>query len=232
MTTKRKPFMRTNFTGEVAEACLIDPENGAARADLWRCVLGSTGVVYRPRWGLWAQDLCSDELAFAYERSPLPKAVPPSLGCVAPQSFDANVSRLLSQRSFFRRRCIAQNIIGSAPGSLPLKAAIDRVVSSLHEMKRAREASCLREYTPTKRDLAKNHSWTWLRTIWLTGPFALTVALREYVQREPSSSTLMGTFDAHKTGCLSSKRVNAAMASERPKYGSLGRDRPFLVASS
>ena len=96
-----------------------------------------------------------------------------------------------------------------------MKAAIDRVVSSLREMKRAREASCLREYTPTKRDLAKNHSWTWLRTIWLTGPFALTVALREYVQREPSSSTLMGTFDAHATGCLSSKRVNAAMASER-----------------
>ena len=86
-------------------------------------------------------------------------------------------------RSFFRRRCIAQNIIGSAPGSLPLKAAIDRVVSSLREMKSAREASCLQEYTPSKRDLAKNHSWTWLRTIWLTGPFALTVALREYVQR-------------------------------------------------
>ena len=113
-----------------------------------------------------------------------------------------------------------------------MKAAIDRVVSSLREMKRAREASCLREYTPTKRDLAKNHSWTWLRTIWLTGPFALTVALREYVQRHPAASTLMGTFDAHATGCLSSKRVNAAMASERPKYGSLGRDRPFLVASS
>ena len=88
----------------------------------------------------------------------------------------------LCQKSFFRRRCIAQNIIGSAPGSLPLKAAIDRVVSSLREMKRAREASCLREYTPTKRDLAKNHSWTWLRTIWLTGPFALTVALRDYVR--------------------------------------------------
>ena len=131
------------------------------------------------------QDLhkSEDELAFAYERSPLPKVVPPSLGCVAPQTFDVNVSRLLSSRSFFRRRCIAQNILGAAPGSLPLKAAIDRVVSSLREMKRAREASCLREYTPTKRDLAKNHSWTWLRTIWLTGPFALTVALREYVQR-------------------------------------------------
>ena len=113
-----------------------------------------------------------------------------------------------------------------------MKAAIDRVVSSLREMKRAREASCLQEYTPSKRDLAKNHSWTWLRTIWLTGPFALTVALREYVQREPSSSTLMGTFDAHATGCLSSKRVNAAMASERPKYGSLVKERPFLVASS
>ena len=131
-----------------------------------------------------AQDYIQQRtMAFAYERSPLPKAVPRSLGCVAPHSFDANVSRLLRSRSFFRRRCIAQNIIGSAPGSLPLKAAIDRVVSSLREMKRAREASCLREYTPTKRDLAKNHSWTWLRTIWLTGPFALTVALREYVQR-------------------------------------------------
>ena len=112
-----------------------------------------------------------------------------------------------------------------------MKAAIDRVVSSLREMKSAREASCLREYTPTKRDLAKNHSWTWLRTIWLTGPFALTVALRDYVQRHPASSLKMGTFDAHATGCLSSKRVNAAMASERPKYGSLVKERPFVVAS-
>ena len=113
-----------------------------------------------------------------------------------------------------------------------MKAAIDRVVSSLGEMKRAREASCLREFTPTKRDLAKNHSWTWLRTIWLTGPFALTVALREYVERHPASSLMMGTFDAHATGCLSSKKVNAAMASERPKYGSLVKERPFVVASS
>ena len=113
-----------------------------------------------------------------------------------------------------------------------MKAAIDRVVSALREMKSAREAVCLREYAPTKRDLAKNHSWTWLRTIWLTGPFALTVALREYVQKNTSASTRMGTFDAHKTGCLSSKRVNAAMASERPKYGSLGEERPFLVSSS
>ena len=113
-----------------------------------------------------------------------------------------------------------------------MKAAIDRVVSSLREMKRAREASCLQEYTPSKRDLAKNHSWTWLRTIWLTGPFALTVALREYVERHPASSKQMGTFDAHATGCLSSKKVNAAMASERPKYGSLVKERPFLVASS
>ena len=232
-------FMRTNFTGEVSEAYFsIDPENGAARADLWRyCVLY--------RYGGWYIDLdvgcrtplqdlhsAGDELAFAYERSPLPTAVPRSLGCVAPNSFDANVSRLLRSKSLFRRRCIAQNIIGSAPGSLPLKAAIDRVVSSLREMKTAREAVCLQEYTPSKRDLAKNHSWTWLRTIWLTGPFALTVALRDYVQRHPASSKQMGTFDAHATGCLSSKKVNAAMASERPKYGSLVKERPFVVASS
>jgi len=232
-------FMRTNFTGEVSRAYFsIDPENGAARADLWRyCVLY--------RYGGWYIDLdvgcrtplqdlhsAGDELAFAYERSPLPTAVPSSLSCVAPQTFDANVSRLLSQRSFFRRRCIAQNIIGSAPGSLALKAAIDRVVSSLREMKTAREAVCLQEYTPSKRDLAKNHSWTWLRTIWLTGPFALTVALREHVERHPASSKQMRTFDAHKTGCLSSKKVNAAMASERPKYGSLVKERPFVVASS
>ena len=232
-------FMRTNFTGEVADAYFsIDPENGAARADLWRyCVLWKFGGWYVDldvgcRTPLQDLHAAKDELAFAYERSPLPKAVPRSLGCVAPHSFDANVSRLLMSKSFFRRRCIAQNIIGSAPGSLPLKAAIDRVVSSLREMKSAREASCLQEYTPSKRDLAKNHSWTWLRTIWLTGPFALTVALREYVERHPASSLMMGTFDAHGTGCLSSKRVNAAMASERPKYGSLGRDRPFVVSSS
>jgi len=232
-------FMRTNVTGDVSRAYFsIDPENGAARADLWRyCVLY--------RYGGWYIDLdvgcrtplqdlhsAGDELAFAYERSVLPTAVPPSLGCVAPQTFDANVSRLLRSKSFFRRRCIAQNIIGSAPGSLPLKAAIDRVVSSLREMKTANEASCLQEYTPSKRDLAKNHSWTWLRTIWLTGPFALTVALRDYVQRHPASSKQMGTFDAHATGCLSSKKVNAAMASERPKYGSLVKERPFVVASS
>ena len=232
-------FMRTNVTGDVAKAYFsIDPENGAARADLWRyCVLY--------RYGGWYVDLdvgcraplrdlhsAGDELAFAYERSPLPTAVPSSLSCVAPQTFDANVSQLLRSRSFFRRRCIAQNIIGSAPGSLPLKAAIDRVVSSLREMKSAREALCLQEYTPSKRDLAKNHSWTWLRTIWLTGPFALTVALRDYVERHPASSKQMGTFDAHKTGCLSSKKVNAAMASERPKYGSLVKERPFVVASS
>jgi len=232
-------FMRTNFTGEVSRAYFsIDPENGAARADLWRyCVLY--------RYGGWYIDLdvgcrtplqdlhsAGDELAFAYERSPLPTAVPSSLSCVAPQTFDANVSRLLRSKSFFRRRCIAQNIIGSAPGSPPLKAAIDRVVSSLREMKTAQEKACLQEYTPSKRDLAKNHRWTWLRTIWLTGPFALTVALREYVQKNPSASTRMGTFDAHGTGCLSSKRVNAAMASERPKYGSLAVERPFLVASS
>ena len=232
-------FMRTNFTGEVSRAYFsIDPENGAARADLWRyCVLY--------RYGGWYIDLdvgcraplqdlhaAGDELAFAYERSVLPTAVPPSLSCVAPNSFDVNVSRLLRSKSFFRRRCIAQNIIGSAPGSPPLKAAIDRVVSSLREMKSANEASCLLEYAPTKRDLAKNHSWTWLRTIWLTGPFALTVALRDYVQRHPASSLKMGTFDAHATGCLSSKKVNAAMASERPKYGSLVKERPFVVASS
>ena len=232
-------FMRTNFTGEISKAYFsIDPENGAARADLWRyCVLY--------RYGGWYIDLdvgcraplqelhkAGDELAFAYERSVLPKNVPSALSCVAPRTFDANVSRILSQRSFFRRRCIAQNILGSAPGSLPLKAAIDRVVSSLREMKRANEAACLQEYTPSKRDLAKNHSWTWLRTIWLTGPFALTVALRDYVQRHPASSKQMGTFDAHATGCLSSKKVNAAMASERPKYGSLVKERPFVVASS
>ena len=131
-------FMRTNVTGDVSKAYFsIDPENGAARADLWRyCVLY--------RYGGWYIDLdvgcrtplhelhsAGDELAFAYERSPLPKMVPPSLSCVVPNSFDVNVSRLLRSRSFFRRRCIAQNIIGSAPGSLPLKAAIDRVVSSL-----------------------------------------------------------------------------------------------------
>ena len=232
-------FMRTNVTGDVSEAYFsIDPENGAARADLWRyCVLY--------RYGGWYIDLdvgcrtplqdlhkAGDELAFAYERSALPTAVPSSLSCVAPNSFDVNVSRLLRSKSFFRRRCIAQNVIGSAPGSLPLKAAIDRVVQSLREMKRAREAVCLQEYTPSKRDLAKNHSWTWLRTIWLTGPFALTVALREYVERHPASSKQMGTFDAHKTGCLSSKKVNAAMASERPKYGSLVKERPFVVSSS
>ncbi len=232
-------FMRTNMTGAVAEAYFsIDPENGAARADLWRyCILWKFGGWYvdldvQCRTPLQDLHSAKDELAFAYERSPLPTAVPPSLGCVAPQTFDANVSRLLSQRSFFRRRCIAQNIIGSAPGSPPLKAAIDRVVASLREMESAKESACLLEYAPTKRDLAKNHSWTWLRTIWLTGPFALTVALRDYVQRHPASSKQMGTFDAHATGCLSSKKVNAAMASERPKYGSLAHDRPFLVASS
>ena len=231
-------FMRTNMTGAVAEAYFsINPDNGAARADLWRyCILWKYGGWYVDldvgcRTPLQDLHKSEDELAFAYERSSLPKEVPRSLECVAPHSFDANISQLLRARSFFRRRCIAQNILGAAPGSPPLRAAIDRVVSSLREMKSAREASCLREYTPTKRDLAKNHSWTWLRTIWLTGPFALTVALREYVQREPSSSTLMGTFDAHATGCLSSKPVNAAMASERPKYGSLVAERPFLVSS-
>ena len=133
--------MRTNMTGDVAKAYFsIDPENGAARADLWRyCILW--------RYGGWYVDLdvgcrtplqdlhsAEDELAFAYERSPLPKAVPPSLGCVAPNAFDANVSRLLSSRVLLPPAlALAQNIIGSAPGSLPLKAAIDRVVSSLRE---------------------------------------------------------------------------------------------------
>ena len=80
-------FMRTNMTGEVSKAYFsIDPENGAARADLWRyCILWKFGGWYvdldvQCRTPLQDLHSAKDELAFAYERSPLPKAVPRSLG--------------------------------------------------------------------------------------------------------------------------------------------------------
>ena len=64
--------------------------------------------------------------------APTAKVVPRSLG--AWRLTRSTRTRLYASRSFFRRRCIAQNIIGSAPGSLPLKAAIDGVVH--HQLSR------------------------------------------------------------------------------------------------
>jgi hypothetical protein len=235
-------FMRAEFKGPVADAYFtIDASNGAARADLWRyCILYKAGGWYvdldvgcrSPLHELHAPD---DVLAFSYERARFPRKVPAALGCVAPRAFHRNVSDLLHTRSFFAKRAVAQNVIGAAKGSPAMLAVINRVVASLNEVSKApawrSEANCRdAHFVLTKRDAAKNHTWTWLRTIWLTGPFALTVALHEHVRRHPADAALYRTFDAHATGCLSSKRANTAMSVARPKYGALDADRPFLGA--
>ena len=150
-------FMRTNFTGEVAEAYFsIDPENGAARADLWRyCVLW--------KFGGWYVDLdvgCRAPLQdFIQQRTswPSPTSVRTAkgrasiVGLRGAHSFDQRVAG--SYHRAFRRRCIAQNIIGVRAGVFTGGHRPRRIIT-------ARDETCPRGLVsagiyPTKRDLCQ-----------------------------------------------------------------------------
>lgn len=118
---------------------------------------------------------------------------------------------------------LAQNLLGAAPGSPVLRRTIDAVVDALTEVD---DAGCAPS-TLSKRDLAKNHSWTWLRTIWLTGPFAFTAAAHETAAA--GDWPRAAVFEPKgPSACRSNKRVNAEMDSVSPKYQHLEPERPFL----
>ena len=77
----------------------------------------------------------------------------------------------------------------------------------------------------------------WMRTIWLTGPYALTIAFHNYTQNanaRPSQNIQLGNrrvldFTTKPKACSTSREVNEEMNTGSLKYTNIPDDTPFLV---
>ena len=77
----------------------------------------------------------------------------------------------------------------------------------------------------------KHHTWTWLRTIWLTGPFALTVAFHNHTHLHGKVERRALDFKKgkFKDACATNKQLNADMDGVHAKYAKLDDRVPFLL---
>ena len=70
----------------------------------------------------------------------------------------------------------------------------------------------------------RNHGWGWMRTIWLTGPFALTLAFHN------ASDALGQRRVLAPKVCGTSRRVNDELNAAFRKYTNFPDATPFLRA--
>ena len=242
-------FIATQFRGRIADAYFsINPNFGAARADLWRyCVLYKYGGWYMdldmtcdiPLKHLYAP---SDWLVHSYEHARLPQRPPPSLRCVADQWFD-QIAPLFDieaiRRSGFEPFPVAQNMIAVVPRHPIIATVIKKVVHALENLDESQCRLPLWGVAQTSRERERNHNWCWMRTIWLTGPLALTIAFHNYTHNlDPHLAHVTNVGNRRvldfrnaplRKACFTNRRVNEEMNANTLKYTNFPDKTPFKV---
>jgi len=118
---------------------------------------------------------------------------------------------------------VAQNALGARPRHPLFRAAIDRAVASIEALD---DATCVAPpggVAPDARERARNHNWGWMRTIWLTGPLALTLAAHN-----ASDAGALGRVRVLRPKtCATSRAVNDELNAAFTKYTNFPDDTPF-----
>ncbi len=247
--SEAEAFIATEYRGRVADAYFsINPKFGAARADLWRyCVLYKYGGWYMDldvRCDIPLNDLHSpaDGLVHSYEHVRLPRHPPRPLRCVAEPWFD-QVAPLFDRgairRSGFKPFTVAQNLIAIAPKHPIMATVIEKVVFALEHLDETQCQVPVGGVAPNDRERERNHNWCWMRTIWLTGPLALTVAFHNYTHNpdmQSAQNPSIGTrrvldfrHEPFRKACFTNRKVNEEMNAHKLKYTNFPDQTPFLA---